>query len=438
MVLGDATQEETSKEGEKRGRARGVSARVDLDWLNRHMPKFAATYRDVALLIVNTLVALVILNGMAWVALRVRDEWRPRSNPVSSRYGDQQLRQVYPDLSDREMRDLLTETWGRPLQFEPFTQFKEAEVHGRYVNVHAMGFRASGPNRTPPWPPRTGAANIFVFGGSTTFGYGVPDDQTIPAHLHTRLAAGGLEPVVYNFGRASYFSSQERVLFEQLLLAGHVPQLAIFVDGINEFTHADGAPARSARLRQALDGTPTLVQLGQLMSATPLGQVTRTLLRRASGNQIDLDEAAQSADDDLRGRVDKGVTRYFHNKRLIEAVADAYGVTPVFVWQPAPDYKYDQAYHPFKGDGSGPQAGVADGYAQMALRIDQLQRRDSFLWLADIQQERKQPLYVDQVHYTGAFAKVVAEAVGDFVLARYRPQQAPAHGGQAAPGGVAR
>ena len=43
---------------------------------------------------------------------------------------------------------------------------------------------------------------MFFFGGSTGFGYGVPDDETVPSHLQQLLPkASGRTPRVYNFAR---------------------------------------------------------------------------------------------------------------------------------------------------------------------------------------------------------------------------------------------
>ena len=61
-----------------------------------------------------------------------------------------------------------------------------------------------------PWPPDDHDYNMFVFGGSTTFGYGVPDEQTIASHLQEVLSHQTAREVrVYNFGRGMYRSSQE-------------------------------------------------------------------------------------------------------------------------------------------------------------------------------------------------------------------------------------
>lgn len=143
------------------------------------------------------------------------------------------LDQIYPDLRPHEIQDILEETWkARPFSYEPFTQFKEREFKGRFVNVDQNGFRVS--KNQGVWPPDPDSYNVFLFGGSTTFGYGVPDDQTIASYLQDTLQTKMHKEVrVYNFGRGFYYWFQERVLFERLLRSGYSPDMAIFIDGYN-------------------------------------------------------------------------------------------------------------------------------------------------------------------------------------------------------------
>ena len=97
---------------------------------------------------------------------------------------------------------------------------------------------------------------MFVFGGSTTFGVGLPDDETIASCLQQFAAEGHSTPPlkVYNFAQPAYFSSQELIQFEQLLNAGFIPQIAVFVDGINDFTFADGQPLFADTFRNFMAG----------------------------------------------------------------------------------------------------------------------------------------------------------------------------------------
>src|SRR6185436_5392660 len=61
------------------------------------------------------------------------------------------------------------------------------------------------------------------------------------------------EPRVYNFGRGAYYSSQERALFEKLLVGGTVPDGAIFLDGLNDFMYYDDRPAMTVFLELMVD-----------------------------------------------------------------------------------------------------------------------------------------------------------------------------------------
>ncbi len=76
-----------------------------------------------------------------------------------------------------------------------------------------------------PWPPDPESFNVFVFGGSTTFGYGVRNEDALPAALQDELRRVFSHRRIecYNFGCGFYFSAQERLRFELLLKAGCVP-----------------------------------------------------------------------------------------------------------------------------------------------------------------------------------------------------------------------
>src|SRR5262249_27453175 len=82
--------------------------------------------------------------------------------------------------------------------------------------------------------------NIFVFGGSTTFGYYVSDEHAWPSYLSRILnEAAGVEVQVTNYGRGYFNPSQEAILFTDLLKSGHRPSLAVFMDGVNPLEAED-------------------------------------------------------------------------------------------------------------------------------------------------------------------------------------------------------
>lgn len=217
--------------------------------------KLAGAYKTAALITFNTLLLFVAANLLLFVGNLVWRAVTPGPGPrIVAKYGLELLKQVYPGMSRDDVMQLLTETWTRPFAFEPYTQFKDAPFAGRFVNVDPNGFRHG--QTAPPWPPAPQNFNVFVFGGSTVFGYGVADNQTVVARLQEQFPAtiGGRKVCCYNFGRGFYYSSQERVLFEQLLAAGSKPDQAIFIDGLNEFFFTSDQPKFSSDLAEFVNG----------------------------------------------------------------------------------------------------------------------------------------------------------------------------------------
>jgi hypothetical protein len=354
------------------------------------------------------LVLFAVLNLLAWAVLKAFP-----GDPITLKYGKRPFALVYPGHGAEEVRELLRETWSRPVGWEPFTGSRERRFQGRFVNVHPAGFRLS--RGQGPWPPDPARANVFVFGGSTAFGYGVADGETIVSALQgfldERLGAGRAS--CYNFGRAAYYSSEERILFQELLVAGAVPRVAVFVDGLNEFAY--GEPFLAGRLRKAVN-TPLAGALRTLGEELPLTQ----LVARGKANPPPRRSDAELAAFDDPTVLNERIERYLANRRLISAVAGAWDVRPLFVWQPVPTYHYDLRYHLF-GDLDFEKVNYSIfGYPRMADLVRREPPGPDFLWEADLQVGVEEPLYVDLVHYTAQMSNLVGIEIGRALLQRGR------------------
>ncbi len=101
--------------------------------------------------------------------------------------------------------------------------------------------------------------------------------------------------------------------------------------------------------------------------------------------------------------------------KLISQTAAANGVRAWFVWQPVPTYGYDLRYHPFAGPTFGRHWHSGYGYRRMA-EVARNKWEATFLWCADLQEGKHEPLYVDQVHYTGRMSALVASCILDLML----------------------
>lgn len=78
----------------------------------------------------------------------------------------------------------------------------------------------------------SGKNAVYVFGGSTVFGDGVPDESTVVAYLN---AIDG-HRVYVNFGVQAYDSIREVDKLLYLLRKGYRPKAVIFIDGLNDVT----------------------------------------------------------------------------------------------------------------------------------------------------------------------------------------------------------
>jgi len=78
--------------------------------------------------------------------------------------------------------------------------------------------------------------SVFFYGGSTTFGYNVTDFQTIPSFFGKKLIESKKSLCVKNYGRGSYFSTQENILFMKHILNKKIKEddIIIFINGVNE------------------------------------------------------------------------------------------------------------------------------------------------------------------------------------------------------------
>jgi hypothetical protein len=386
-----------------------------------------------AVLALNCFLFLLLLNLASAVILNVRERAAQGVNPVEEKYGD--LSEVYPGMSRAELNDLLNETYSRPLLFEPFTQFTERPHKGKYVNVDVNGFRIS--RNQGPWPPdRKQHAIVFLFGGSTTFGYGLPDWQTIASSLQDLLAScetgkcgtdvrretpswvrrfDGRQIRVYNFGRGHYYSTQERILLENLLLDGFIPDAVIFLDGLNDFSHAVDPPTFSEELGRCMDRGFSWETVRALFRELPMVKVAGKLqnrLRRMLSPVVpsaagEINEAHYNDPPLLK----KTVQRYLENKRMVESLAREYGFNAVFVWQPSPAYKYDLSYHQFAEKGFGNFTYTTYGYLMMAQLFNSHSIKGHFIWCADIQEKVYKPLYVDMVHYNAELSTFVSDCI---------------------------
>jgi hypothetical protein len=107
---------------------------------------------------------------------------------VGARLDD--LLPAYPGLRTADIDALLREAalaLSRPVM--PYGLLGVHPCRTATLNVHGAGFRDDGTGQD--WPGAPGRKRLFMFGGSTTFGFNVADSDTVPARLGARLRQSG-------------------------------------------------------------------------------------------------------------------------------------------------------------------------------------------------------------------------------------------------------
>jgi len=94
------------------------------------------------------------------------------------RHGIATLRNAYPGMSDEAIHQLLIATGIVGNRYYPYVEFIQAPYVAPDMLSTPEGYRIIGQDQAS-WPPPKTGKTVFVFGGSTTLGSGVMNQQTI-------------------------------------------------------------------------------------------------------------------------------------------------------------------------------------------------------------------------------------------------------------------
>lgn len=306
------------------------------------------------------------------------------TNIISQKYGKNIVKKAYPNLNENEINILLNQIWGRKNEFDAFSGFIEKEYQSTFVNIDKNGFRITNAEKLPI---DTHNYNVFMFGGSHLFGYGVKDNQTIAYYLQKKLQEKikTKKVNVYNFGCAFYYSDQERSRFLHLLTQNQIPKKVIFLNGLNEFYFE--LPYHHEKLKNLM-----------AENMTTIGEIwwnTFPLMRK---KQTDNSEKINTMS------IQKIIERYKNNIDLVENVCKSYQIDFLNVLQPVPFYEYSLEYHLFSTKN---EPFIQKGYQE----LQKLDKLPYFLNLSTLQKGKKENFYIDRVHYTPEMNESIANKI---------------------------
>jgi lysophospholipase L1-like esterase len=288
------------------------------------MRKLANVLREVWLLLGITLLWLVGLEIAARVAFAARDVWRTGGDARLSEWSlgaDVYRDQAWAREYWRE-EDLTSQTTFA--NWHSYVYWRRKPYQGKYINIDANGLRKTWNRTSVPTPTQI---KIFMFGGSAMWGTGARDEFTIPSWLSKKLQERNVDVWVTNFGEGGYVSTQEVIALMLELQKGNVPDVVIFYDGANDVFSAfqqgvAGLPQNEYNRVQSFN---QLNWRGEIVEKLALYRAARGLVLAVQGRPLPKDDA----------RLAEAVMDvYFSNQRIVSALAQEYGFTAHFYWQP--------------------------------------------------------------------------------------------------------
>jgi hypothetical protein len=284
------------------------------------------------------------------------------------------------------------------LQSEPFLGTRVHEFHGRYVNTtdeERVSYQPEVPAGVEP-------LRIAFFGGSVMFGLGQRDEHTIPSAFARVAEAHGVAVEVHNYGLPRWVAWQELLYLERLLARGERYDLAIFLDGYNEFatqassylpdpTHytAAGEAELSAVVADDRGSEPGFLDgLDELVDTYRRNSAVWRVVDEVRGVAAPLPGASVAVHGTPEQQTAAALDVYARAVDLVELLAGAHELPVRFFWQPR--------------EGGWPEqviAGLPAGDVDLSHVFD----------------GQEAELYYDGIHTNERGARLLAEALWDQV-----------------------
>lgn len=270
-------------------------------------------------------------------------------------------------------------------------------MKSRFVNVDVHGIRANG---TTPRQISAIESAVWFFGGSTTFGYGVADGETIPAQLEKMMG----QPVV-NFGVGNFYSAQENLLFTQYLRIGYRPSMVIFFDGINEACDIEDYQAEMGLLfAKAQKGyTWDLDEFGKPMIYA-YDRISKKVGRLTGGGAA----SVQIRDLNCEGSGRRNALGTLHARILAErkTLCHLYEIVCKTFVQPF------SGLHGRQDDASF-QDIDREEMRQLFAALEPNWRRAGATFVTNALDSHDRHAYIDHEHYSAAASELIARAIAD-------------------------
>ncbi len=284
-----------------------------------------------------TLIVLGLTEAGLRVAFALKDRFsippQPDRRVLAEGYGGES----WPVRHYREIESL-------SVRWEPYIYFRPEAFQGETISIGPDGLRATWqhPSSTSAGGQDRKPVDLLLLGGSSLWGFGARDDQTIPSVLARELFEQAQNVRIRNLAEIGYVSTQEVVALMRELQSGYRPDIVVFYDGVNDTTSAllegeAGLTTNEINRRREFNllQSPSRLAgalLGKIVQDSGSYRFARAFSRRFARRD---DRIGQPASDRTRAQLAvEVVRRYEANVQLVERLGREYAFHTLFYWQP--------------------------------------------------------------------------------------------------------
>jgi hypothetical protein len=298
--------------------------------------------------------------------------------------------------------------------YEAYVGWERKPFHGQTINIDETGVRKTDPSHCDD----PNALTLWMFGGSTIWGAGVPDWLTIPSLLAQKFEQGNRPVCIRNYGEKAWVNTQEMIkLALELKRAQHKPDLVIFYDGPADVyeTYQSG----QAGLHQNFSDTKQTLE-----SRSSSASGTFRYLLESNTARVFLQSRQQTQrshlDPDVLARAT--VQCYLENVQFVQALAREYKFEPFFFWEPTLStgnkrltLQEDEA----RATASKQTPGLGEAN-QAAYALLKNEARPPVFPIADALDSATGTVYFDEAHVTAEGNRLVAERMYNTIQQTHR------------------
>jgi hypothetical protein len=328
-----------------------------------------------------------------------------------------ELSPAFPNKSLAEIEEILFDNrLSLRRTYERFGYLGIRECSSKNFNIGSNGSRSNGTRRTS----NSDIYKVHCYGGSTTVGDGVADDQTISAYLESKLnLRSKLRVAVFNYGAGNHTSLHSALRLLDHCFSGNVPDQAIFLNGFNDCYYSAGGADGIVLffdeiLKKSQDSEFRNTSISEIVELIP-NSSKESLAFNASSFSSEFIEASLA---NIK-------LRYASAIAIQDFVENRFGVK---IWRfiepsQALNCRTDQRLLPRINESNPRKLLVALLYKELErIGLNKVFGYGAVSLLDIDQDDQPFPLYLDRVHYSPAMNDWLASRISEFVKIRRTSQ----------------